>query len=165
VDAFLAYLVKYRDQYGSRAPKAEHQVLYPLPRAICRLLYTFCKVRGVKVISRFLNNEPKYLDPMLRAFIEWDALAVGESYGENPRQLVWEERYVMLIWLSHLLLAPFDLSSLSSDDIPVPFDNLGQIKPLPAHAPMVAKSLLSVTLKYVNVPGKEREAATLCLRG
>jgi hypothetical protein len=163
VDAFLAYLVKYRDQYGSRAPKAEQQVLYPLPRAICRLLYTFCKVRGVKVISRFLNNEPKYLDPMLRAFIEWDALAVGESYGENPRQLVWEERYVMLIWLSHLLLAPFDLSSLSSDDIPVPFDNLGQIKPLPAHAPMVAKSLLSVTLKYVNVPGKEREAATLLL--
>ncbi|RHZ73935.1 hypothetical protein CDV55_103407 [Aspergillus turcosus] len=163
VDAFLAYLVRYRDQYGSRAPKAEQQVLYPLPRAICRLLYTFCKVRGVKVISRFLNNEPKYLDPMLRAFIEWDALAVEEPYGENPRQLVWEERYVMLIWLSHLLLAPFDLSSLSSDDIPVPFDNLGQIKPLPVHAPTVAKSLLSVTLKYVNVPGKEREAATLLL--
>ncbi|GIJ86129.1 hypothetical protein Asppvi_005003 [Aspergillus pseudoviridinutans] len=163
VDAFLAYLVKYRDQYGSRAPKTEQQVLYPLPRAICRLLYSFCKVRGVKVISRFLNNEPKYLDPLLRAFIDWDALAADESYGENPRQLVWEERYVMLIWLSHLLLAPFDLSSLSSDDIPVPFDNLGQIKPLPAHAPMVAKSLLSVTLKYVNVPGKEREAATLLL--
>ncbi|KAF7158423.1 hypothetical protein CNMCM5623_003426 [Aspergillus felis] len=163
VDAFLAYLVTYRDQYGSRAPKTEQHVLYPLPRAICRLLYTFCKVRGVKVISRFLNNEPKYLDPMLRAFIDWDALAADEPYGENPRQLVWEERYMMLIWLSHLLLAPFDLSSLSSDDIPVPFDNLGQIKPLPAHAPMVAKSLLSVTLKYVNVPGKEREAATLLL--
>lgn len=163
MDAFLAYLVKYRDQYGSRAPKGEQQVLYPLPRAICRLLYTFCKVRGVKVISRFLNNEPKYLDPMLRAFIEWDALAVDEPYGENPRQLIWEERYVMLIWLSHLLLAPFDLTSLSSDDIPVPFDNLGQIRPLPVHAPMVAKSLLSVTLKYVNVPGKEREAATLVL--
>ncbi|GFG20907.1 tubulin-specific chaperone D [Aspergillus udagawae] len=163
VDAFLAYLVKYRDQYGSRAPKEERQVLYPLPRAICRLLYTFCKVRGVKVISRFLNNEPKYLDPMLRAFINWDALTADEPYGENPRQLVWEERYVMLIWLSHLLLAPFDLSSLSSDDIPVPVDNLGQIKPLPAHAPMVAKSLLSVALKYVNVPGKEREAATLLL--
>lgn len=163
VDAFLAYLVKYRDQYGSRAPSSEQQVLYPLPRAICRLLYTFCKVRGVKVISRFLNNEPKYLDHMLRAFIEWDALAMGESYGETSRQFVWEERYVMLTWLSHLLLAPFDLASLSSDDIPVPFDNLCQIKPLPAHAPMVAKSLLSVALKYVNVPGKEREAATLLL--
>ncbi|KAH8425353.1 tubulin-specific chaperone D [Aspergillus melleus] len=69
----------------------------------------------------------------------------------------------MLIWLSHLLLAPFDLSSMSSDDLPVPYDNLGQLRPLSPQTPAIAKSILSVSLNYVNVPGKEREAATALL--
>ncbi|OOF97472.1 hypothetical protein ASPCADRAFT_144028 [Aspergillus carbonarius ITEM 5010] len=167
VDAFLAYLLKHRDQYAAKATGAQRQqTAYPLPRAICRLLYTFCKVRGVKVISRFLNNEPKYLDPLLRAFIEWDAVAQDEpeiGIGDIPLRLVWEERYVMLIWISHLLLAPFDLASMSSDNIPIPYGNLGQLKDVPAQTPTITKSLLSVALNYVNVSGKEREAATVLL--
>ncbi|KAL3451930.1 tubulin folding cofactor D C terminal-domain-containing protein [Aspergillus insuetus] len=166
IDAFLAYLLVHRDQYAGEISSREHKALYPLPRAVCRLLYTFCKVRGVKVISRFLNNEPKYLDPMLRAFIEWDAAQPDDSRnhaGDIPKRLIWEERYVMLIWLSHLLLAPFDLSSLSSDNIPTPYEGIGPLELLSPRTPAVAKSLLSVALTYVNVAGKEREAATMLL--
>ncbi|KAI3012196.1 hypothetical protein CBS147346_573 [Aspergillus niger] len=166
VDAFLAYLLKHRDQYAAKPAGLQGQkTAYPLPRAICRLLYTFCKVRGVKVISRFLNNEPKYLDPLLRAFVEWDAVKDEPELGlgDIPLRLVWEERYVMLIWLSHLLLAPFDLASMSSDDITVPYDNLSTLRQMPNQTPMVAKSLLSLALNYVNVSGKEREAATIVL--
>ncbi|KAJ5719450.1 Tubulin-specific chaperone D C-terminal [Penicillium malachiteum] len=168
VDSFLAYLIRHRSQYGSHATKTSHKsAVYPLPKAICRLLYTFCKVRGVKVISRFLNNEPKYLDSMLRAFVDWDAASnpslTESSEDTESYSLQWEERYVMLVWLSHLLLAPFDLSSLSSDDIPVPFDNLQQLGNLAENTPMIGKSLLSLALHYINVPGKEREAATALL--
>jgi hypothetical protein len=167
VDAFLAYLIKHRSIYGSVSAKPpQGGSLYPLPRAICRLLYTFCKVRGAKVISRFLNNEPKYLEPMLRGFIEWDVNHPSSEEGlmdSEPRRLIWEERYVMLVWLSHLLLAPFDLSSLSSDDIPVPHDNLQQLSWLPSETPMVAKSLLSLSLHYIGASGKEQEAATALL--
>jgi hypothetical protein len=168
VDAFLAYLIKHRGQYNAQvASDAQGASLYPLPRAICRLLYTFCKVRGVKVISRFLNNEPKYLESMLRAFIQWDEAQPSNSMDDFPgadsQSMKWEERYVMLVWLSHLLLAPFDLSSLSSDDIPIPYDNLQQLGDLLPHTPVAAKSLLSVALQYINAPGKEREAATALL--
>lgn len=149
------------------ASNAQGIALYPLPRAICRLLYTFCKVRGVKVISRFLNNEPKYLESMLRAFIQWDEAPPSNPMDDFPGaeslSMKWEERYVMLVWLSHLLLAPFDLSSLSSDDIPVPYDNLQQLGNISSHTPVAAKSLLSVALQYINAPGKEREAATALL--
>lgn len=168
MDAFLAYLVKHRGQYGVQPTKgSQNGALYPIPRAICRLLYTFCKVRGVKVISRFLNNEPKYLELMLRAFVEWDALGQKDSIeditGPELQRMQWEERYVMLVWLSHLLLAPFDLDSLSSDDIPVPYDNLKQLGEISSQTPMVAKSLLSLALHYINASGKEREAATALL--
>lgn len=115
------------------------------------------------MISRFLNNEPKYLDPLLRAFIAWDTAQPDDASEDIPRRLVWEERYVLLIWLSHLLLAPFDLSSMSSSDIPVPYQRNFSIELLPAETPAVAKSLLSVALAYVNVAGKEREAATMLL--
>ncbi|KAL6238609.1 hypothetical protein BDW75DRAFT_237285 [Aspergillus navahoensis] len=163
VDALLAYLLMHRHQYASKPATQQSKALYPLPRAVCRLLYTFCKVRGVKVISRFLNNEPKYFDPLLRAFIEWDAAQTDDSSGDIPRRLVWEERYVLLIWLSHLLLAPFDLSSMSSNDIPVPYQHSDLVRSLPPQTPAVAKSLLAVALAYVNVAGKEREAATMLL--
>lgn len=168
VDAFLAYLVRQRSQNDFAATKSSQSTEnYPLPRAICRLVYTFCKIRGVKVISRFLNNEPKYLESMLRAFIKWDATkhsnpAQGSS-SLDFRSLQWEERYVMLVWLSHLLLAPFDLSSLSSDDIPVPYDNLDQFSEISPQTPMIAKSILSLALHYINEPGKERDAATALL--
>ncbi|PYI15269.1 tubulin-specific chaperone D [Aspergillus violaceofuscus CBS 115571] len=161
VDAFLAYLLQDRDCEAS-APQPS---AYPLPRAVGRLLYTFCKVRGVKVISRFLNNEPKYLDPLLRAFIAWDVDSNEALPWDGPRRMVWEERYVMLIWLAHLLLAPFDLAYLSSDDVVVPFGNLGVVVGLEGQGqtPRLALALLSVALEYVHVAGKEREAATVLL--
>ncbi|KAL3439255.1 tubulin folding cofactor D C terminal-domain-containing protein, partial [Aspergillus tetrazonus] len=163
VDALLAYLLTHRGQYASAKANQQSKALYPLPRAVCRLLYTFCKVRGVKVISRFLNNEPKYFDPLLRAFIDWDAAQPGDASEDIPRRLVWEERYVLLIWLSHLLLAPFDLSSMSSNDMPVPYQDNELVRSLSPETPAVARSLLSVALTYVNVAGKEREAATMLL--
>jgi hypothetical protein len=103
---------------------------------------------------------------MLRAFIEWDYVQPSnteEFIDSEPQRLIWEERYMMLVWLSHLLLAPFDLSSLSSDDIPVPYDNLQHLNWLPAEMPMVARSLLSLSLHYISASGKEREAATALL--
>ncbi|EGE83692.2 beta-tubulin cofactor d [Blastomyces dermatitidis ATCC 18188] len=177
VDAFLEYLTVHRDQYvlasskASVQKRAESGGLIPLPRAICMLLYTLCKIRGVKVISRFLNNEPKYLEVMLRAFIEWDSSATTaeaaptETAGTKaqPKTLIWEERYIMLLWLSHLLLAPFDLASISSKTLPVPYDNLSVVPDLSPDIPRVSISILSICLKYVVLPGKEREAATVLL--
>lgn len=166
VEALLSYLLTHSNQYAIKSASNQSRALYPLPRAICRLLYTFCKVRGVKVISRFLNNEPKYLEPLLRAFIQWDTTQSDDPHAlseDIPSRLVWEERYVLLIWLAHLLLAPFDLSSMSSDDIPIPYQVSGPNDRLSPQTPAVATSLLSVALAYVNVAGKEREAATMLL--
>lgn len=167
VDAFLAYVVDHRHLYGSddgRAPTRTR--LEPLPRAISKILYTMCKVRGVKVISRFLNNEPKYLELMLRVFIEWDSIRPSESQsrsGIRVQPLDWQERYVVLLWLSHLLLAPFDLATLSSENIPIPYDNLDEIKGLPGNIPKFAKAVVSICLRHVVSPAKEREAATTLL--
>ncbi|KAI1946891.1 hypothetical protein LOZ12_003264 [Ophidiomyces ophidiicola] len=162
-EAFLIYLRCYRDTCASVSVStsspyiSKNEDLEPLSRSICKIIYVLCKVRGVKVITRFLNNEPKYLEPILRAFIAWDDDTRSELTGLSP--FTWEEKYVMLLWLSHLFLAPFDLASISSDTVPIPYDNLSAVAGLLDNLPSVTLSALSITLKYAMLPGKESEAA------
>ncbi|OAP62601.1 hypothetical protein AYL99_01828 [Fonsecaea erecta] len=144
-DAFVGYLAESSSRYG---PTQQHGSVCPLPRAICRILYSFCKVRGYKVIVRLLNNEPKYLAPMLSAFTAWNTPSKG---------MTWEERYVMLLWLSHLMLAPFELATVSvSNTVTALPGDLGNL-------PGIAGDVISVAFRQLESPGKEREAASVLL--
>lgn len=105
---------------------------------------------------------------MLRAFIDWDFIVADDPQAVSAtdimiQPLVWEERYIILLWLSHLLLAPFDLTSLSSDDIEIPHQELAVIKSIPPRVPRIAHTILSIATRYVVASGKEREAATILL--
>ncbi|CRK21840.1 hypothetical protein BN1708_003455, partial [Verticillium longisporum] len=122
---------------SSAAPTARAQLLEPLPAAIARLVYTLTKIRGAAVILRFL-----------------------------PRDWIWEERYLVLLWLAQLLLAPFDLSTISSAD---PADDpaaaaAAALVPLPGFAwprglPAITTRVLPLAVKYLASPGKERDGA------
>lgn len=105
---------------------------------------------------------------MLRAFIDWDSIVPDDPQavpvtGITVLPLIWEERYIMLLWLSHLLLAPFDLTSLSSDDIEISHQDLAIFNSIPPKVPKIAHTILSIATRYVVAAGKEREAATILL--
>jgi hypothetical protein len=153
-DAFLEYQLTRRHA-AVRSTRSE--LLMPLPRAICKLVYTFCKIRGEKVIVRFLSNEAKYLELLLSALEE------SERAAQPSAQWTWEERYVVLLWLSHLMLAPFDLSTISSQE--VEDDELVRIPGLawPAGLPSITTRILPLAIKYLSVPGKERDASKALL--
>ena len=112
------------------------------------------------MITRFFNNEPKYLELLLHAFETWDdseKLSTGIDHG----QLIWEERYIMLLWLSHLLLAPFDLASISSRlerEQRTEVEGLFHLH-LPTTMPGISRRLIPICFKYLCVASKEREAA------
>lgn len=164
ITAYLDYLVTHEGHYRSTAG-AHIAASIPLPRAICRLLYTLCKVRGEKVVSRFFNNEPKYLEPMLGAFQKWDLVdaSTGDNLPAEHGRLTWEERYIMLLWVSHLLLAPFDLASISSarngEQVDVGSSQLN----LPSDLPGMTWRIVPICFKYIFTASKEREAATKLL--
>ena len=165
VSAFIDYVSKHAANYyqtGKLRPG-----IIPLPRAVSKILYVFCKVRGTKVISQFLNNEPRYLEPMLDALESWAGKVNSNEENDTSkhRYMVWEEKFIMLLWLSHLLLAPFDLSSMSSDRAGIQLrDPLLRIE-LPATIPPVAKRLVRISIYHLSLPSKAREAAgTLLVR-
>ena len=105
----------------------------------------------------FLNNEPRYLEPILSEFEAGRnyALEVDESL---PGSIVpWKERYMLTVWLSHLMLAPFPLASMSgfesSQSISATF-GIG----LPDEVPQIALRILKVCIEGLKSASKERNA-------
>lgn len=164
-ESYLEYLQTRHRQ--KRVPE-QTNLLAPLDYAISRILYSFCKVRGEKVIVRFLNVETKYLELILSAVEEAEVHAGKEKKDffaerDSGDGWSWEQRYIALLWLSHLLFAPFDLSTISSADLDeegvpsIPGFNW------PANVPGLTMKVIPLATKYIASAGKERDAAKALL--
>lgn len=140
----------------------------PTSHAICYIINLFCKVRGEKVIKGFLNNEPRYLEPILREFEMGKNLERAEDEALPQSIVPWTERYVLLLWLSHLLLAPFPLASMSTLQASEETSTALGIE-LPAQIPGITLRVLNICFQCLHSASKERTAAakllvTLCVR-
>ena len=145
VEAYLEYL-----SLGPRKPSKNN---LSFEAAICIILYTLCKVRGSKVIVGFFSNEPRYLELVLQA-VEQTINVSDEDQAE------WQVPYVLLLWLSHLLLTPFDLATISTDGpTRINLDPFSAALDLP----LLAKRALSVGMHYLPVPTKAQDAAAAML--
>nr|POE72147.1 tubulin-specific chaperone d [Quercus suber] len=146
LEAYVEWLAQEVTQ-----PKRKH---LPLQNALCTILYTLCKVRGYKVMVGFFNNEPRHLEPVLRAIervcIEHESLEAG-----------WQVEYILLLWLSHLLLTPFDLNSISTES-PLSNCDLGELN-LSPHVPSLAKRVISISLRCLSSASKTQDAAAALL--
>ncbi|KAI7283739.1 hypothetical protein KC345_g2748 [Hortaea werneckii] len=147
VDAYLQYL-----QLPKRASKTSH---WPLDTALCIILYTLCKVRGYKIIVGFLSNEPRHFEPVLQA-LERTLTQADEDSAAAP----WQVSYVLSLWVSHLLLTPFDLASISELAPPI---KLPADLEFPASTPTLAVRCTSVGLKYLYTSTKAQDAAAAML--
>lgn len=97
----------------------------------------------------------------MNAFHVWNQ-AGGVAIDQpttTPGPMVWEERYLMLLWLSHLMLTPFDLLSISS------IEQEGEPAIDPTHVnlspklPPIAKRITQMCVCHLSFAGKQREAA------
>ncbi|CAG8960761.1 hypothetical protein HYFRA_00002298 [Hymenoscyphus fraxineus] len=163
-DAFLEHLVREQSSESKpteKVPNDSDHLLQPLSQAICQLLYTFCKIRGGKVIVRFLSTETRFLELLLSAIEAGNVEADDDiPKGHTWR---WEERYITLLWLSQLLLAPFDLSTISST---VPVNGTSSTIPgleWPENVPGVSVRVISLAIKHLSSAGKESDAAKVLL--
>jgi hypothetical protein len=144
-----SYLEYAQLRHRIKKTTKQSELLVPVDYVISRILYGFCKVRGEKVIVRFLNVETRYLELLLSAMEEAEESASWE----------WEQRYVVLLWLSHLLLAPFDLSTISTLDMEEaavpPIDGFQW----PENLPGITIRVIPLAIRYLSSPGKEKDAA------
>ncbi|KAF7529424.1 hypothetical protein G7054_g9872 [Neopestalotiopsis clavispora] len=159
-----AYLGQVASHRRTKSLSLRSQLLTPLSNAICRILYAFCKIRGEKVIVRFLNVETRYLEPLLYAIEDSSRQSdAARGSGETAGLWTWHERYVILLWLSQLFFAPFDLSTISSGDTD---DADRPVVPgfsWPADLPGITLRVIPLGIRYLASPGKERDGAKALL--
>ena len=163
VSAFRSYLSYDTEAYTAATAQESESV--PLPRGISRIIYILCKVRGQKVISRLLSNEPFYLGLILDKLQQWQLKSQDLSCLEtfNNRSMIWEEKFVMLLWLAHLMMAPFDLGSISHESRHSRGIILKVPLPVSLDLPLLAIDLLQTAVGNLDAPSKERETASLLL--
>ena len=69
----------------------------------------------------------------------------------------------MLLWMSHLLLAPFDLISITSVGIEHNISSGNGLIRIPSNSPVIAKVIVHLCAQYLGSASKEREAAVILL--
>ncbi|KAI6244970.1 Tubulin-specific chaperone D [Erysiphe necator] len=142
--------------------------LVPTCIAACRLLYRFCKVRGEKVIVKFMSTEVRHIEIVLSALEERASKRKEINTGDeiwqanNENVLCWEETYVLLLWLSQLILAPFDLVSISSDTSSSSYFKVKELT-LPSDSPKIAIRIVPLAIHCLFLPSKEKDAAKCLL--
>lgn len=125
-------------------------------------------MRGEKVIKGFLNNEPRYLEPIIDEFEAGNSAVSVEADTQSQGIVPWTERYVLLLWLSHLMLAPFPLASMSAVQSSQEVATANNIN-LPEKLPEITLRVLSICITGLQSASKERSAAAhllvkLCVR-
>ncbi len=109
---------------------------HPTFHCICCAIYQLCRVHGYKHIRKLLPHEASDLEPVLFTL----------QCQDHSDSSTWENCYVLLLWLSMLVLVPFDIGTIDSS----------------------ATSTLTCTVVHLcrstlSDAGLTREAAAVCL--
>ena len=102
------------------------------PHFLLELVYVLCKVRGHKTVLKFFPHEAYHLEP------------VFEYLTTLTDSAVWQSQYSLLVWLSMVVLVPFDLDSI---------DSSGNLIP----------SIITHAKQFMEHTGRPREAAGIML--
>ena len=104
-------------------------------------MYYLSKARGPKVIVRWFSHEVADLVPALELLRQQDKNDFSS----------WETRYILLLWLSIIVIMPFDLSRM---DTTTSHDK--------SHD-RVMDRIYDVGKLYLSLTGKTQDAATILL--
>lgn len=133
---------KYQEQPGLLDPHLEDWIKPALtclqtvvkeggrPQCLFEVLYSFCMVRGAKTILKFVPHEVADLEPLFNYLVATNLSDVAN----------WHAHYFLLVWLSVVVLVPFDIETIDSNGA-------------------LIERMLNVAKGFLKHTGRPREAA------
>ena len=116
---------------------------------LSKLLYTVCKVRGYKKVVRLFPHEVADLEPVFH-------LLQAQDTDDHE---TWHVRYSLLLWLSIIVIVPFDLQTIDSSFNSKSSNGTNGS----SNGPSLVDRIISVCKTYLRDSGPARNAAALCL--
>ena len=161
----LSQLARERSSVASNAaadaPAAGGEVLGRVG-AVARLLWVVATVRGHKTVVRFFPNDVASFEPAVALLLALDAAAAGaRPAGFDDPGSCWEAPCVLLLWLSVLVLVPFDISIIDSGATGPP-GGPGDGDRASGCPPLV-RTMLTLCQRHLGSPGSSREMAAAVL--
>ena len=124
-----------------------------------KVLNALATVRGAKTVVKFFPHEARDLEPVVALLIRSHDVQLLATTLEEKDELgtAWETRATLILWLSILVLIPFDLVTVDSSAVDKTEDE---------EAPPVVMRILRLCQdRYLSDPGIVRDrAATLLAR-
>lgn len=131
-----------------------------LVQRVCRMLHVLISVRGYKTVARFFPHEAADLERVLQVLGYVTNQAASSTNGSHVGGTgLWEAQAVLLLWLSILILSPFDLVILDSSVT----DSIGGAAAAQAGYPPLAAKVMVLCQDFLSQPGAVREMAALLL--
>jgi hypothetical protein len=81
---------------------------------VCRLLQAMINTRGHKTIVRFFPNKPPDVERAVALLQHMQTVAVSHEVDEDAQDGSWQTRCMVLLWLSSLVLIPFDMNTIQT---------------------------------------------------
>lgn len=94
IDAFRLYLKTYFDNYKKNL--TEQPILSEINQ-LAMIVYILTKVRGTKNVRKYLGHDVADLEPIIFFLLS------------SEEKVPWETKFFLLVWLSVVLMIPFDL--------------------------------------------------------
>jgi hypothetical protein len=125
-------------------------------KKVCSIIHTLVTVCGYKTVFKFFPNQASHLELAVSLLqvchdeIEQTSILREESTGQ------WETKCCLLLWLSMLVLIPFDIASV--DTALADSGSMIQNDEIP-----LVKKILALCKDYLASPGPMREMAGVLL--
>ena len=104
------------DKLSQCASKLEDDALVANTMQVCRLLQSLVNTRGHKTVIRFFPNKPPDLSKALALLRRVQSMPQSQEVDEDLQDGSWQAQCIMLLWLSSLVLIPFDISTVRASE-------------------------------------------------
>lgn len=144
IDAFRLYLKTYFENYKKNL--ADQSIISEVNQ-LAMIVYILTKVRGTKNVRKYLGHDVADLEPIVFFLLS--------SEGRIP----WETKFFLLVWLSVVLLIPFDLKRFDFEIIRVYY--LGHFSE--QQFDLIELLILDYLKRSLNGSSRIGEAVSLCI--
>lgn len=79
---------------------------------VCRMLQIIVHTCGRKTVALFLPNKPPDLPKAVKLLAHVHTLDAKQEIDEDAQDGHWQTMYIILLWLSVLVLVPFNLAAI-----------------------------------------------------
>ena len=118
-----------------------------------QLVYTLCRLRGAKTVTKFFSHEASDLEPVLYLLKSQDQKDFS----------TWQTRYGLLLWMSMLALVPFDICSIDTSLGGITLSGETTKEEMKEAETTLVSSILNISKGYLSDAGPTRVAAATCL--